>query len=160
MYVAFVGSREYPNLDLVRRHVRALRAKYPDAIVVSGGCRGVDKAAELEAERCGLDVLSYRPAEINGRWGILTHRISAKFCTHKTEDDSPLTRWPITDTRSRGYGAPAFHRNGLIAHRADVVMAYPCEQSNGHLGGTGDTIKKAEGFGRPVHCYPERNPLK
>ena len=51
MKVAIVGSREYHDLDAVRRYVRSLPA---GTTVVSGGARGVDKVAELEAEACGL----------------------------------------------------------------------------------------------------------
>lgn len=48
--VAIVGSRDYPRLDLVRQFVRNLPE---NAIVVSGGARGVDKTAQNEAEKHG-----------------------------------------------------------------------------------------------------------
>lgn len=46
MKVAIVGSRSYPELDRVREFVRLLG---PEVEIVSGGARGVDLAAELEA---------------------------------------------------------------------------------------------------------------
>lgn len=42
MKIAIVGSRDYPDLDAVFDYVRALPS---NAIVVSGGARGVDTAA-------------------------------------------------------------------------------------------------------------------
>ena len=52
MKVAIVGSRQYDILDEVKKFVRTLPK---GTIVVSGGARGVDKIAELEAEKCGLE---------------------------------------------------------------------------------------------------------
>lgn len=51
MKVAIVGSRNYPDLEVVRRYVKRLPA---DAIVISGGARGVDTAAVATAIICGL----------------------------------------------------------------------------------------------------------
>jgi len=74
--VAIVGSRSYPHPESVRQFVQQLAEKYPDAIVVSGGARGVDSIAEEEAERSGLDTLIF-PAdwETHGkRAGFLRNR--------------------------------------------------------------------------------------
>lgn len=57
--IAIVGSRKYPNLDLVRQYVTALPA---DTIVVSGAAKGVDETAEQAARERGLQVESY-PAD-------------------------------------------------------------------------------------------------
>lgn len=53
MRIAIVGSRDYPDFDAVRAYVRTLPA---GTIVVSGGARGVDTAAEEEAKQRGLEV--------------------------------------------------------------------------------------------------------
>lgn len=137
--VAFVGSRDYPNLELVRKHVRALARKYPDAVVVSGGCRGVDLAAETEAKRCGLAWVSYRPTKSNaqpGRYHITVHRPEG---ISMDEDES----------YHDSFGRAAFYRNGLIVRAADRVMAYPTRPGRG----TRDSMSKAEALGRPVHAY-------
>lgn len=65
--VAIVGSRKYPNLDAVRAYVRALP---PGTVVVSGGARGVDEAAEEEARLCGLPVpeIHYPDYKTHGRY--------------------------------------------------------------------------------------------
>ena len=46
--VAVVGSRDFPHLHWVRSFVDRLR---PTTIVVSGGARGVDQAAETQAKK-------------------------------------------------------------------------------------------------------------
>lgn len=54
MRVAIVGSRNYPHLHSVRVFVASLARKYPGAIVVSGGARGVDRIAVVEAKAHGM----------------------------------------------------------------------------------------------------------
>jgi YspA, cpYpsA-related SLOG family len=49
--VAVVGSRDFPNPDVVAAYVRSLPS---DAVIVSGGARGVDQWAEEAAQRYGL----------------------------------------------------------------------------------------------------------
>jgi len=62
MNVAIIGSRDGIPEATVRRFVRALAAKHPDTVVVSGGARRVDSWAQSEAERSGLEVVVY-PAD-------------------------------------------------------------------------------------------------
>lgn len=63
--VAIVGSREYPDLERVKRFVRKLAEADPGATIVSGGARGVDKTAEDEGKKLGLVVDSLK-ADWNG----------------------------------------------------------------------------------------------
>jgi hypothetical protein len=56
MKLCIVGSRNFKNLELVRRFVRRLK---PETIIVSGAARGVDQAAEEEALLTGHDVESW-----------------------------------------------------------------------------------------------------
>jgi len=58
MKIAIIGSRDFPDLDLVRRFVTELPRS---TVVVSGGARGVDQAAEGAAEACGLEVIVLKP---------------------------------------------------------------------------------------------------
>ena len=53
MRIAVVGSRDYADLERVARYVTALP---PGSVVVSGGARGVDRAAALAARAAGLTV--------------------------------------------------------------------------------------------------------
>lgn len=57
--IAIVGSRDYPDLPSVRAFVRSL----PDnAVIVSGGARGVDQEAERAAKARGLRTMIF-PAD-------------------------------------------------------------------------------------------------
>ncbi len=62
MKIAMVGSRDFSNLNLVKNIIKQINEKYPDAIIVSGGARGVDQTAEIAAIRCGLETLIF-PAD-------------------------------------------------------------------------------------------------
>ena len=53
--VAVVGSREFPELEMVRLFVAQLPTS---VVVVSGGARGVDQCAEASARARGLAVRS------------------------------------------------------------------------------------------------------
>jgi hypothetical protein len=61
MHIAVVGSRDFEDLDAVRKYVRELPN---DVIIISGGARGVDTAAIEEATRIGLACKIY-PADWN-----------------------------------------------------------------------------------------------
>ena len=60
--LAIVGSRDYPDLEEVRRYLQRVVGKYGQAraphlvTVISGGARGVDTTAAQEARRLGLPV--------------------------------------------------------------------------------------------------------
>jgi predicted Rossmann fold nucleotide-binding protein DprA/Smf involved in DNA uptake len=139
MRVAIVGSRDYPDLERVRRHVKALAKKHPDAWIISGGARGVDREAEMAAEEFGLRVKSYRPFESQrGDFGI------SIWMSH--DDGNPFE---VVSERFPSYGAAAFFRNGLIVESADVVVAFHANGSRG----TADSIRRARKLKRPVFIY-------
>jgi hypothetical protein len=50
--VAIIGSRDFPDLDLVADYVKYVLRK--DATVVSGGARGVDRLAVDTAKELGM----------------------------------------------------------------------------------------------------------
>jgi hypothetical protein len=63
--IAVVGSRTYGDLQHVRAWVDRL-ARWDDSqnaetVIVSGGAKGVDHAAETEAKEHGIQVESIRP---------------------------------------------------------------------------------------------------
>jgi predicted Rossmann fold nucleotide-binding protein DprA/Smf involved in DNA uptake len=77
--ILIAGSRDYPRLDFVRDMVKSFD---PDTTVITGGARGVDKAAEEAAIARGLRVETYRP-----RWGaqgrgagIIRNRLMVNAC--------------------------------------------------------------------------------
>lgn len=53
--IAVVGSRDGIKLPDVREVMEALHRRNPDATIVSGGARGVDRWAVEEAVRLGMD---------------------------------------------------------------------------------------------------------
>jgi hypothetical protein len=55
--IAIVGSRDFPRLDLVERYIQNLPS---DTIIISGGARGVDFAAEQAARERGMRVRIFR----------------------------------------------------------------------------------------------------
>ena len=57
-YIAVVGSRDYGDLDGGRNYVGCMAS---NSVVVTGGARGVDKAAEEAAKARGLDVIVIKP---------------------------------------------------------------------------------------------------
>lgn len=90
--VAIVGSREWSDLERVRSHVRGLPA---GTIVVSGGARGVDTAAEQAARERGLEVRVHRPdwARHGNAAGVIRNGEIVADCTRV------VAFW---DGRSRG----------------------------------------------------------
>jgi Predicted Rossmann fold nucleotide-binding protein involved in DNA uptake len=59
MRIAIIGSRDYIDLERVRNYVNSLPE---DTIIVSGGARGVDSAAESAARARGLQTIIF-PAD-------------------------------------------------------------------------------------------------
>lgn len=134
--VAIVGSRNYPDEAEVFSYVLSLA---PDAIVVSGGARGVDETAEGAAKARGLGVISYRPVKRHGRWRI------AKIVRPDTEAIGTVLE-PETFT---SFGAAAYFRNGLIVAAADRVVAF----WDGKSPGTRNTRMLAKESGKPLETY-------
>jgi predicted Rossmann fold nucleotide-binding protein DprA/Smf involved in DNA uptake len=56
--VAIVGSRDYKDLDDVRKYVSSLPK---GTMVISGGAKGVDTAAAIAARERGLEKKEYLP---------------------------------------------------------------------------------------------------
>lgn len=94
MKVAIVGSRNYSTLERVYEYVNGL----PDGtIVISGGARGVDRAAEDAARSRGLKVISFRPD-----WK--KYGKSAGFIRNKTIVDAAdrvVAFWDLTSKGTR-----------------------------------------------------------
>lgn len=59
--IAIIGSRNYPDLDRVTSFIKTISNNHT---IVSGGARGVDRAAQRTAERLGMKTIIY-PAKWN-----------------------------------------------------------------------------------------------
>lgn len=147
MKVGIVGSRDFRDLALVREYVRSLPSY---AILLSGGARGVDTAAETAARERGFVTVIYRPVEVDG--GFIVQKTVAR----------PDRAWTENLTELRGkrfkelavmtfptFAQAAFYRNGLIVRGADRLIAF----WDGLSRGTHDSILKAEEAGKPVEVY-------
>jgi hypothetical protein len=131
--VAIVGSREWPDLPAVRGYVLDLPSV---TVVVSGGARGVDVAAENTAAACDLMVVSYRPAKVERTWRI-SRTTSLGLASERVwlPDHFPT------------FARAAFFRNGLIVDDCTRLVAF----WDGESRGTHNSIRLAEAAGKPVH---------
>lgn len=92
MKIAIVGSRNYPDLEVVRQFVRE---QPTTTCIVSGGAKGVDRAAEDEARRRGLEVEIHFPD-----WDV--HGKSAGFIRNRAIVESADEVVAFWDGTSRG----------------------------------------------------------
>jgi hypothetical protein len=66
--IAIVGSRGFAAIE---DYVGLVLDREPDAhLLISGGARGVDRAAEEEAARRNLAVVSLRPRQVSGGYVV------------------------------------------------------------------------------------------
>jgi len=136
MKVGVAGSRDYPDLDKVRRFVDLLPV---DTRVVSGGARGVDSAAEERAIERGMTVFSYRVQQVHwspDRFEVQCHRWGMDG-DHSGEYDG----YVLVEEGFETFLDAAFFRNSIIADEkeTDRVVAF----WDGESHGTKDTIEKA-----------------
>lgn len=112
--VAIVGSRDFPRLDVVRDYVRALPR---DAVIISGGARGVDRAAVAEADRLGMAHEVY-PAQWTTQGKSAGFRRNATIVAQCTE---VIAFW---DGVSRGTA----HTIGLAERAGKPVSVFRAEE--------------------------------
>ncbi len=95
MVIAIVGSRTWVEDGRIAQIVSLIQRKHPDALIISGGARGVDTIAIRVAKRLGLSTKVY-PAD----WD--KHGKRAGFLRNQTlvsEADVVIAFW---DGESRG----------------------------------------------------------
>lgn len=128
--LVIVGSRGYPLLDLVRSFVQRLK---PETVIVSGGARGIDSAAEAAALERGSRVISIRPYEFDSIYGRKEYSIDiwSSFTVSLKERIGPPC--------FRSYGQAAMFRNGWIVGLSDGLVAF----WDGKSRGTRDSIERA-----------------
>jgi uncharacterized phage-like protein YoqJ len=95
MRLGVVGSRDFPNRFLVEETVRRIAQRFPKAVLVSGGARGVDTWAAEAGRACGLQVIEHSPDyDTHGKGAPLERNT-----TIVEDSDALLAFW---DQRSRG----------------------------------------------------------
>jgi hypothetical protein len=105
MRVAVVGSRKFPDLQLVRDYVRTLNPA-TDAIV-SGGAEGVDSVAEYEAEAQGIPCETHLAQwqQYGKRAGMVRNHHIIAGASHVVafwDGESPGTRHSMTLAQQAG----------------------------------------------------------
>jgi len=132
-----VGSRGWPDLTIVERHIEELSADPHDGkgfALVSGGARGVDSTAEVTAMTLAIPVVSYRPFETDRGLFIIKRFVDG--------EDTGMFGGQVFS----GFASAALFRNGLIVRDCTELHAFWDESSRG----TKDTITKAREAGRRV----------
>jgi len=97
MRIAIVGSREYSPLSDVIDYVRSLP---DDTVIITGGAKGVDQAAEAEARARGLEVVVHLAdwAKYGKPAGMIRNRTVVDDCDRLTafwDQVSPGTKGVI-----------------------------------------------------------------
>jgi hypothetical protein len=67
MKLAIIGSRDFPDMDLVRYVVSRVCRNTPGLVIVSGGARGVDQVAAATAELHKVTLEVWLPDWSKGR---------------------------------------------------------------------------------------------
>jgi hypothetical protein len=142
MRVTFTGSREYPRPELVDNFVVALARKYPESVVISGGRGVVDQHAEVSALSCGLEVISYRPIELEGGGFAACVWVAPPGGTlEKTE--------LVLGTKLKSFAQACFYRDELMVKAGERVVGFWDLSSKG----TAHTLSIAKGMGKPRTVY-------
>ena len=135
--IAIIGSRDYPRLDKVVSFVQKLP---PNTILVSGGARGVDKAAETEARKNNL------PTKI--------------FGVERFEWERGFNKWVVTDLRNEliaRYVKRALGLNGASASNNNggtVIAFWSLDAKTGKFTtGTGNMLGHAQKLNVPYRVY-------
>ncbi len=131
------------------RYTAALATKHPDAIIVSGGARVVDRTAETAAKASGLAVISYRPERFDSMYGYPLYTIETVTEGDAAQEIVVEKHRRINPPCFKSFGQAAFFRNGWIVDDADLLVAF----WDGVSAGTSDTIGKANAANLPRYIY-------
>jgi hypothetical protein len=148
--IAIVGSREWADLDQVREIIRLIASEHPEAVIVSGGAKGVDETAESAALACGLQARSYRVRTLDvEKFGIEEWVLGGEHRTSYIREMHEEPTWA-------NYESALFYRNSLIVEKADRVVAF----WNGYSRGTALAVDFAHGHGKPCKVYLNDKPFR
>lgn len=145
--LAVVGSREGADLEQVAAFLAELREKHPDTIVVSGGAKGVDSAAEQGWLALGGRVESYRPKQLGlEEYGIEFWELGVP---------QPRVFVLANEPTFGDYESACLYRDLLIAEACDRLAAF---YRPGRSWGALFTAEMAGHNGKPVYEF-ERSPV-
>ena len=125
---------------------RDLHRSYPQAIVVSGGAKGIDLTAERTWYQLGGQVWSYRSKKL----------AEGKFVVERWEyrKGGSITRYPLHSEPSwADFASANWYRSMLVAELADRIVAF---HGSNTMRGTEFTVWVArEAERKPVHIWKD-----
>ena len=144
LWIAVVGSREADRyaLSVTSRLVEALKGQ--SVVVVSGGARGVDRAAHEAALDAGLPTVAVLAGGVD-RPGPASNR---PLFDRILQEGGALLSEHSDGTRPHRGSFPL--RNRLIAALGDVTVIVSATEHGGAL----HTVRWARRFGRPAYAIP------
>jgi hypothetical protein len=120
MRVAIVGSRTFNDYEKLRREVIKCNLDvFP--VILTGDAKGTDSLAKLYANKCGLDLIVFKPINQYIKYKI--------YVNHK-----PFTIYDLLDNECY------YTRNKQIVDNCDFLIAF----WDGKSGGTKMTINYAK----------------
>ena len=160
MRLAVIGSREFPLRGLEKLPNTLLghwRDPRDPLVILSGGARGVDLAAERIGHSWGLEVWSFRPVPTvwDGKGSGRGYRTLVVQPDGSQTYDLPLGVGVKDNPTFVTYRDCAMFRNSLLVRGSDKVLAF----WDGFSTGTKDGIEKALGI-RDVGCVSIRRNLE
>lgn len=140
--VAVVGSREGADLEQVSAFLAELRVKHPLTTIISGGAKGVDKAAEEGWLALGGHVHSYRPKQIGlEEYGVEFWDLGG---------EQPRVFLLTNEPTFADYASACNYRDLLIAEECDRLAVF---YAPGRSRGAAFTAEMAGNFGKPVYEF-------
>lgn len=152
MYLAVVGSRKGVSDERVASFVTKLWERYGrEAVLVSGGADGVDRAAEATWQTLGGEVHSYRIKKLRGdlehedEWGIEVWVLASG------ENRTSFVYIPKEQPVFANAASALTYRTMLIAEKADRGVAF----WDGRSRGTALCIDSFHAEDKPIHVFRE-----
>ncbi len=142
--IAMVGSREIPMAQEESARKLATHVAAQGAVIVSGGARGMDRAAHLGALNAHQPTVAVLP---NGLGHLTPRRNVPLFDKIAASGGALITEYPW-EIKARRYHFP--RRNRLIAALAQGVVVLKARNT----GGTMLTVEAAQQLGRPLAALP------
>ena len=133
MKLAIVGSREYVNIDRIRKIVNKYIEKYKDLVIISGGCpKGADYLGKQIALELNIPYHEYAPR----------HAQYNQYCVMpKDHYNKPFNVGNY------------FERNTEVAKNCDHLIAFVIKDVK--CNGTMDTVGKARKFDKQVLIFED-----
>ena len=145
--LSVVGTRRPSGygLDMCRKLVRDLAARYPDLVVISGLAYGIDHCAHKTAIECGLETVAVLGHGLKHMYPAMHRNIARKI----EESGALVTDFPSDEKPERNN---FIKRNRIIAGLSEATVVV----ESGSRGGALITADIANSYNRDVFAFPGR----